>query len=179
MRARAAAPGGAGGVAARADGGGDARHRQPARGQLREPVRAGDAAARRRRRDMAGRAAPSPARERDAAADAVRRARAADDDRRRRRLGRMVDPAGRSVRFHAGAEGWPAAPQEHVGISFGWRMRYMALQAGYARRFAPRGRRPTRSCSTARWCSRERRTTRAACGAARDGDAARWPRRWR
>ena len=48
-------------------------------------------------------------------------------------------PAGRSVRFHAGAEGWPAAAQEHVGISFGWRMRYMALQAGYARRFAPEG----------------------------------------
>jgi hypothetical protein len=48
-------------------------------------------------------------------------------------------PSGRSVRFHAGAEGWPAAAQEHVGISFGWRMRYMALQAGYARRFAPEG----------------------------------------
>ena len=48
-------------------------------------------------------------------------------------------PAGRSVRFHAGAEGWPAAAQEHVGLSFGWRMRYMALQAGYARRFAPEG----------------------------------------
>jgi hypothetical protein len=48
-------------------------------------------------------------------------------------------PAGRSVRLHAGAEGWPAAAQEHVGLSFGWRMRYMALQAGYARRFAPEG----------------------------------------
>jgi hypothetical protein len=48
-------------------------------------------------------------------------------------------PSGRSVRLHAGAEGWPAAAQEHVGLSFGWRMRYMALQAGYARRFAPEG----------------------------------------
>jgi hypothetical protein len=48
-------------------------------------------------------------------------------------------PAGRSVRFHAGTEGWPAAAAEHVGISFGWRMRYLALQAGYARRFAPEG----------------------------------------
>jgi hypothetical protein len=48
-------------------------------------------------------------------------------------------PAGRSVRFHAGAEGWPVAAQQHVGMSFGWRMRYMALQAGYARRFAPEG----------------------------------------
>ena len=38
------------GVVSRADGGGDARHRQPARGQLRQPVRARDAVAGRRRR---------------------------------------------------------------------------------------------------------------------------------
>jgi hypothetical protein len=48
-------------------------------------------------------------------------------------------PAGRSVRLHAGAEGWPVAPQEHVGLSFGWRTRYLALQGGYARRFAAEG----------------------------------------
>ena len=48
-------------------------------------------------------------------------------------------PTGRSVRLHAGAEGWPVAPQEHVGLSFGWRTRYLALQGGYARRFAAEG----------------------------------------
>ena len=48
-------------------------------------------------------------------------------------------PTGRSVRLHAGAEGWPVAPQEHVGLSFGWRTRHLALQGGYARRFAAEG----------------------------------------
>ncbi len=48
-------------------------------------------------------------------------------------------PTGSSVRLHAGAEGWPVAPQEHVGLSFGWRTRYLALQGGYARRFAAEG----------------------------------------
>ena len=48
-------------------------------------------------------------------------------------------PTGGSVRLHAGAEGWPVAPQEHVGLSFGWRTRYLALQGGYARRFAAEG----------------------------------------
>jgi hypothetical protein len=48
-------------------------------------------------------------------------------------------PSGRSVRLHAGAEGWPVAPQQHVGLSFGWRTRYAALQGGYARRFAVEG----------------------------------------
>ena len=46
---------------------------------------------------------------------------------------------GRSVRLHAGVEGWPAATAQHVGLSFGWRMRHIAVQAGYARRFAPEG----------------------------------------
>jgi hypothetical protein len=41
--------------------------------------------------------------------------------------------------LHAGAEGWSVAPQEHVGLSFGWRTRYLALQGGYARRFAAEG----------------------------------------
>jgi hypothetical protein len=45
----------------------------------------------------------------------------------------------RSVRLHAGAEGWPEGTQEHVGISFAWRARHAALQGGYARRFAPEG----------------------------------------
>jgi hypothetical protein len=45
----------------------------------------------------------------------------------------------RSVRLHAGAEGWPAAPTEHVGVSVGLRSKYCALQGGYARRFAPEG----------------------------------------
>lgn len=48
-------------------------------------------------------------------------------------------PTALSVRLHAGAEGWPVAPQEHVGLSFGWRTRYLALQGGYARRFAVEG----------------------------------------
>ena len=48
-------------------------------------------------------------------------------------------PTACSVRLHAGAEGWPVAPQEHVGLSFGWRTRYLALQGGYARRFAAEG----------------------------------------
>ena len=89
----------------------------------------------------------------------------------RRRLGRMVDPDG------AAACGCTPAPkagrsaaQEHVGLSFGWRMRYMALQARLrAPLRRPRERPRTRSCSTARWCSRERGTTRAAHAAARDG----------
>jgi hypothetical protein len=45
----------------------------------------------------------------------------------------------RSARLHAGVEGWPAATAQHVGISFAWRARYLAVQAGYARRFAPEG----------------------------------------
>lgn len=45
----------------------------------------------------------------------------------------------RSVRLHAGTEGWPTATQEHVGISVGLRTDHVALQAGYARRFAPEG----------------------------------------
>jgi hypothetical protein len=44
-----------------------------------------------------------------------------------------------SARLHAGAEGWPAAPTEHVGVSFGLRTTHLALQGGYARRFAPEG----------------------------------------
>lgn len=45
----------------------------------------------------------------------------------------------RSVRLHAGVEGWPTGTQEHVGISFAWQTRYTALQAGYARRIASEG----------------------------------------
>ncbi len=45
----------------------------------------------------------------------------------------------RSVRVHVGAEGWPTETQEHVGISFGYRTRHVAVQAGYARRFGPEG----------------------------------------
>lgn len=45
----------------------------------------------------------------------------------------------RSVRLHAGAEGWPAAAQQHVGLSLGWRGDHVAFQGGYARRFAPEG----------------------------------------
>jgi len=45
----------------------------------------------------------------------------------------------RSVRLHAGAEGWPIWTQEHVGLSFGWRFTHVALAAGYARRFSPGG----------------------------------------
>ncbi|MES1204890.1 MAG: hypothetical protein ABUS79_03040 [Pseudomonadota bacterium] len=45
----------------------------------------------------------------------------------------------RSVRLHTGVEGWPVGTQEHVGISFAWRARHAALQAGYARRFAAEG----------------------------------------
>jgi hypothetical protein len=45
----------------------------------------------------------------------------------------------RSVRLHAGTEGWPAAPSEHVGLSVGLRSKHVALQGGYARRFAPEG----------------------------------------
>ena len=41
----------------------------------------------------------------------------------------------RSVRLHAGAEGWPTWTQEHVGLSFAWRFPHVALAAGYARRF--------------------------------------------
>ena len=48
-------------------------------------------------------------------------------------------PTGLSVRLHTGAEGWPVATQEHVGLSFGWRTRHLALQGGYARRFAAEG----------------------------------------
>jgi hypothetical protein len=44
-----------------------------------------------------------------------------------------------SARLHAGAEGWPAATQEHVGFSLGYRSKHVALQGGYARRFAPEG----------------------------------------
>lgn len=43
----------------------------------------------------------------------------------------------RSVRLHAGTEGWPVSGQSHVGLSFGWQSRYLALSAGYARRFDP------------------------------------------
>jgi hypothetical protein len=42
-----------------------------------------------------------------------------------------------SARLHAGHTGWPVWPQTHVGISFGWRVRHLALAAGYARRFDP------------------------------------------
>jgi hypothetical protein len=45
----------------------------------------------------------------------------------------------RSVRLHAGTEGWPAATAQHVGVSVGIRTDYVALQGGYARRFAPEG----------------------------------------
>jgi hypothetical protein len=45
----------------------------------------------------------------------------------------------RSVRLHAGTEGWPTARQEHVGVSVGLRTDHVALQGGYARRFAPEG----------------------------------------
>jgi hypothetical protein len=45
----------------------------------------------------------------------------------------------RSVRLHAGAEGWPTWTQEHVGLSFAWRLPHVALAAGYARRFDPGG----------------------------------------
>lgn len=45
----------------------------------------------------------------------------------------------RSVRLHAGTEGWPVAPSEHVGLSIGLRTTHVALQGGYARRFAPEG----------------------------------------
>jgi hypothetical protein len=45
----------------------------------------------------------------------------------------------RSVRLHAGAEGWPTWTQEHVGLSFAWRFPHVALAAGYARRFNPGG----------------------------------------
>jgi hypothetical protein len=45
----------------------------------------------------------------------------------------------RSVRLHAGSEGWPVAPSEHVGLSVGMRTDHVALQGGYARRFAPEG----------------------------------------
>jgi len=45
----------------------------------------------------------------------------------------------RSVRLHAGTEGWPTATQEHVGVSVALRTDHVALQAGYARRFAPEG----------------------------------------
>jgi len=45
----------------------------------------------------------------------------------------------RSVRLHAGTEGWPAATQQHVGVSIGLRTDHVALQGGYARRFAPEG----------------------------------------
>jgi hypothetical protein len=44
-----------------------------------------------------------------------------------------------SARLHLGAEGWPVWPQAHVGLSFGWRARHVALAAGYARRFDPGG----------------------------------------
>jgi hypothetical protein len=45
----------------------------------------------------------------------------------------------RSVRLHAGLDAYPTDPQAHLGISFGWRYRHVALQAGYARRFAADG----------------------------------------
>jgi hypothetical protein len=45
----------------------------------------------------------------------------------------------RSVRLHAGAEGWPTWTQEHVGLSFAWRFTHVALAGGYARRFSPGG----------------------------------------
>jgi hypothetical protein len=45
----------------------------------------------------------------------------------------------RSVRLHAGAEGWPTWTQEHVGMSFAWRFAHVALAGGYARRFNPGG----------------------------------------
>jgi len=45
----------------------------------------------------------------------------------------------RSVRLHAGTEGWPAAAAEHVGLSIGLRSEHFALQGGYARRFASEG----------------------------------------
>jgi hypothetical protein len=45
----------------------------------------------------------------------------------------------RSVRLHAGVDAYPTDPQAHLGISFGWRYRHVALQAGYARRFAADG----------------------------------------
>jgi hypothetical protein len=44
-----------------------------------------------------------------------------------------------SARLHLGSEGWPAWPQAHAGLSFGWRARHLALAAGYARRFDPGG----------------------------------------
>lgn len=47
--------------------------------------------------------------------------------------------ARRSVRLHAGTEGWPTATMQHVGVSIGLRGDYVALQGGYARRFAPEG----------------------------------------
>jgi len=43
----------------------------------------------------------------------------------------------RSVRLHAGTEGWPASGQTHVGMSFGWQQKHFAFAAGYARRFDP------------------------------------------
>jgi len=45
----------------------------------------------------------------------------------------------RSVRLHAGAEGWPTWTQEHVGMSFAWRFAHVALAGGYVRRFSPGG----------------------------------------
>jgi len=45
----------------------------------------------------------------------------------------------RSVRVHAGVDAYPTDPQAHLGISFGLRYRHVALQAGYARRFAEGG----------------------------------------
>lgn len=50
----------------------------------------------------------------------------------------FASPA-RSVRLHAGAEGWPAAPSEHVGVSVALHSKWCELQGGYARRFAPEG----------------------------------------
>lgn len=45
----------------------------------------------------------------------------------------------RSVRLHAGAEGWPTWTQEHVGLSFAWRYKCVALAGGYVQRFNPGG----------------------------------------
>lgn len=37
--------------------------------------------------------------------------------------------------LHAGHEGFPAAPQTHVALSFAYRLAHLDLRAGYARRF--------------------------------------------